>query len=49
MRWTRGRLEVGMPAYLESYVRGPVDVAVRGKRCVLEYLGWDRAAAGGHG
>lgn len=38
-----------MPAYLESYVRGPVDVAVRGKRCVLEYLGWDRAAAGGHG
>ncbi|MBX3726678.1 MAG: hypothetical protein KF823_12270 [Xanthomonadales bacterium] len=47
MRWTRGWLEVGSAGQLEHRLRRPVDVAVHGRRCVVAYLRWDRAAAGG--
>jgi serine/threonine protein phosphatase PrpC len=41
MIWLRGTLEVGTPGRLENCRQGPVDVGLRGTRCVLEYLGWD--------
>ncbi len=47
MRWTRGRLAVGTSGQLEDRAYRPVDVAVRGRRCVVACLRWDRASPSG--
>lgn len=47
MHWTRGQLVVGVPGMLGNDPPVPVDVALRGRRCVLEYLGRDFSDAGG--
>lgn len=46
MVWLRGRLEVGTADGRERHRRGPVDIVMKGTRCVLEYVGWEQADDG---